>query len=97
MSGFIDQAEPVLDESREEMLRKQAIAAGSKTYFTGEPCIWGHVAPRYVSNSRCTNCRQMSQARKAETEGRLFKTRRKRLARNVGSSFGMAAGKPSWA
>lgn len=36
--------------------RAEAIAAGSKTYFTGVPCNQGHIAPRYVNKSRCVVC-----------------------------------------
>lgn len=36
--------------------RAEAIATGSKTYFTGIPCAKGHVAPRYVNKYLCTVC-----------------------------------------
>lgn len=37
------------------MTRKAAIEAGSKTYFTGKPCLNGHVAVRYVGPG-CSQC-----------------------------------------
>ncbi len=36
--------------------RKQALAAGEKYYFTGEPCKRKHVSPRAVSSGGCTEC-----------------------------------------
>lgn len=33
--------------------RKEAKAAGLKHYFTGDPCKYGHVNERLVSNRRC--------------------------------------------
>ena len=35
--------------------RKEAVAAGAKFYFTGEPCVRGHVALRKVKGS-CVEC-----------------------------------------
>jgi 5-methylcytosine-specific restriction endonuclease McrA len=34
----------------------QAIEAGLKRYFTGEPCRRGHVAPRTTANKACVQC-----------------------------------------
>lgn len=30
--------------------------AGLKHYFTGKPCKYGHIGPRYVSTWRCVKC-----------------------------------------
>jgi len=38
------------------MTRKQAIAAGKSTYWTGKPCKNGHVDWRYVLNWTCVTC-----------------------------------------
>ena len=38
------------------MTRAEAKAAGEKYYFTGVPCIYGHVAPRQTANGGCTVC-----------------------------------------
>lgn len=38
--------------------REEAIERGLKTYFTGEPCKYGHVAERRVDNSGCLECRR---------------------------------------
>jgi len=36
--------------------KKEALAQGLKTYYTGKPCVRGHVAARMVSNSTCVVC-----------------------------------------
>ena len=36
--------------------RKDAKVAGVKLFFTGEPCIRGHIAERFVSNGSCYDC-----------------------------------------
>lgn len=36
--------------------RKEALAKGLKTYFTGNPCSKGHVAERYVNGWGCLEC-----------------------------------------
>lgn len=36
--------------------RDKAIALGQKVYWTGKPCVNGHVDFRYVKHNRCTQC-----------------------------------------
>jgi hypothetical protein len=36
--------------------RDEAIIFGLKRYFTGEPCKYGHIDERMVSNWRCNTC-----------------------------------------
>lgn len=36
--------------------RKLAIANDKKIYFTGKPCLKGHIDNRYVKGSRCVSC-----------------------------------------
>lgn len=45
--------------------REQARSAGMTRYFTGVPCMRGHIAERHVSNTRCVECHRekASQAR----------------------------------
>jgi hypothetical protein len=38
------------------LLREAARSRGEKRYFTGQPCIAGHVAQRAVSNGTCVEC-----------------------------------------
>lgn len=43
-------------EPREIISKEQAIERGLIKYFTGEPCVNGHVCERYVSNDFCFEC-----------------------------------------
>lgn len=36
--------------------RKEASELGLKKYFTGKPCLRGHVSQRYMRDRRCTEC-----------------------------------------
>lgn len=36
--------------------RYEAKALGRKRFFTGQPCLRGHEAPRYTSNGACVEC-----------------------------------------
>ena len=38
------------------MKRREAKALGLKTYFTGKPCAYGHIADRYTTNFTCLEC-----------------------------------------
>lgn len=44
---------------RARRVKAEAIAAGKKWYFTGEPCIYGHIADRLVSNGKCRECNRL--------------------------------------
>ncbi len=48
---------------RAARLRKEAKAKGRKWYFTGEPCIYGHVKDRLVSNGKCRECNRQDSER----------------------------------
>jgi 5-methylcytosine-specific restriction endonuclease McrA len=37
--------------------RQEAIAVGATHYFTGKPCIRGHILPRHTSTKGCPACR----------------------------------------
>jgi hypothetical protein len=51
--------------------RKEAKEAGLTRYFTGKPCIHGHVAPRLVSNKTCIECdRLRKQAKRAKASAK---------------------------
>lgn len=44
------------DWSRLPFSRSEAIRLGVRHYFTGKPCMHGHVAPHRASDYRCTVC-----------------------------------------
>src|SRR6266851_1515256 len=48
---------------RARRLRKEANALGRKWYFTGEPCIYGHIEDRLVSNGKCRECNRLDSER----------------------------------
>jgi 5-methylcytosine-specific restriction endonuclease McrA len=56
--------------------RKEARAQGLKYFFTGQPCIHGHIVKRFVSSRNCAEClrlykrkrRQNSELRAQERE-----------------------------
>lgn len=52
--------------------RKEAQLLGAKYYFTGEPCIRGHIAPRKTKGS-CTMCIKEDTARQYEHRKEYFK------------------------
>lgn len=43
-------------DNNEVVTRQEAQAAGVTRYYTGKPCIRGHVAMRLTSNGRCIEC-----------------------------------------
>lgn len=45
------------------MTRKEAKAAGKRTYFSGIPCKRGHVAERRTDSGTCLICHRMGSAR----------------------------------
>ena len=53
---FACQAENDADSAPRIISRKDAIALGFVTYFTGKPCKHGHIAEKRVDNGRCVCC-----------------------------------------
>lgn len=41
--------------------KQEAIAKNIKHYFTGEPCLYGHISIRLVSSGGCVECSKISQ------------------------------------
>ncbi|WP_175712185.1 hypothetical protein [Burkholderia ambifaria] len=58
--------------------RKDAAARGHVRYFTGKPCIAGHVAERYTRNGGCVECV------KAKVAAYVRKRRRKAVRTSEG-------------
>lgn len=60
--------------------RKEGIEKLSSLYFTGKKCKNGHLAERYVSNRRCTQCAKHGYAHNTKAwlqtpEGKLRKAK----------------------
>ena len=51
--------------------RKEAMANCKATYFTGRPCVNGHVAQRLTKTGECTECRSMPKRRSADNQRRM--------------------------
>ena len=45
-----------LEGARRTAIRQAAIDAGESTYYTGEPCKWGHLSHRRVDDKNCIEC-----------------------------------------
>lgn len=45
-------------------IRKAAKLAGQRNYFTGEPCEFGHIAPRQTANGVCRECHRIRGAQR---------------------------------
>jgi 5-methylcytosine-specific restriction endonuclease McrA len=65
---------------REIMTCAEARAKGLKTYFTGKPCKWGHIANRNVGNGTCHECTKL--ADKPRRGPREAKKRAERIAKH---------------
>lgn len=63
---------------------KEARERGLSRYFTGKPCIRGHVSERRTSDRCCCRCgfEKVKAYQKTET-GRQVKNRQKRIARST--------------
>lgn len=62
--------------------RSEAKAAGSKHYFTGKPCINGHLARKFTSNGSCEPCELQRTQRWRETPENKEKVRAGNRARD---------------
>jgi hypothetical protein len=52
--------------------RKEALAKGSSWYYTGKPCVNGHVTKRLASNGYCYECSRCHASKwKADNPARL--------------------------
>lgn len=65
---------------RQIMSRQVALAIGSKRYFTGQPCIRGHIADRFTVNKLCDGCRAENARRRyyADVDATRAKNRESR-------------------
>lgn len=66
---------------KRKTIRQQAIDRGLKHYFTGKPCVHGHVCERFVSSSGCKKCGQESRW-KIENRDLVIKSRRENYKKN---------------
>ena len=51
----------------------EARKSGEHKYFTGNPCKYGHIAPRYAHNGQCIQCGKLAGSAARDTpEGKLY-------------------------
>lgn len=48
--------------------RKEAKEKGFPRYFTGKPCVHGHVAERYTCNKTCVECESIRKQKARATK-----------------------------
>jgi len=65
---FACQAENDADSAPQIISRKDAIALGFMTYFTGKPCKHGHIAERRTDNCGCEICAKINTKKHGLTE-----------------------------
>lgn len=61
-----------------QLSRSEAREAGKTHYFTGKPCVNGHISTRYVSTQACAEC---NSSRSEQKKDWYKKNRNKTLAR----------------
>lgn len=55
--------------------RKEAKEIGLTKYFTGKPCLRGHIAERYVGCGKCTDCQAIYLQKYREKNRELYLSR----------------------
>ncbi|MBC5790661.1 hypothetical protein [Providencia sp. JUb39] len=56
--------------------RKEAAVKGLSRFYTGKPCVHGHVAERFVSNGVCVECAAKHAANYRESVNSILKQAR---------------------
>jgi 5-methylcytosine-specific restriction endonuclease McrA len=59
--------------------RKEARKAGLKHYFTGMPCIKGHVAKRFATSAGCEECAAVHTAARRAKNPEIYRKRQREL------------------
>jgi len=75
------------------MRRREAIATGVKSYFTGKPCPKGHIAHRFTASSGCVICVKRAKRKWAESNPEKTKAYTKKYLPRVDKIKKRAYGK----
>ena len=75
----------VFSRKKKKVSRQYAIEHNLPRYFTGKPCINGHIAERYTKKTNCTECAKIKKAKQREN-------RKSRLASSGKNTY--STGKP---
>ena len=76
--------------------RPDAKSSGLTFYFTGRPCIRGHIASRIVANKTCYECFKAAQKRYVSNNPEARKARQDRHAAKVGKEVLRASSRKSY-
>lgn len=63
-------------KNKKIMTRMEAINSAKDVYFTGKPCIHGHVVNRYTSTGHCIECLRL----RGLAERQMIKQMREQVA-----------------
>lgn len=74
--------------------RREAKARGLRAFFTGRPCIRGHVSPRSVSTGHCNRCRADAQEARRQADPEAEKQRMRDYIAREGDNW--AARSKAW-
>lgn len=68
--------------------RSEALAKGFVRFFTGKPCVHGHVTERYTRNKACLGCSRTRDIKRHKERPEKFRAgmRRRHLFREYGLS-----------
>ena len=58
--NYVPKFRPVEDKTTLPTTKDTAIELGAKRYFTGTPCIYGHMAARYTNGGVCCECTRLT-------------------------------------
>lgn len=61
-----------MDRTSEIITRKQAKERGLDYYFTGKPCVHGHLTFKWTINATCSECKKSNQKRYYEGDKDTF-------------------------
>lgn len=61
--------------------KREAEARGEKLYFTGKPCVRGHISPRNVAGGMCRECHRENARQRIEQNPQAHRDQVKRSRR----------------
>ena len=64
----------------DKITRQAAIDRGLRRFFTGKPCLHGHIAERYTLQGQCCECQKLGSAGYKEEIKQRLKAARMRIA-----------------
>lgn len=59
--------------------KELAVSEGLKRYFTGDPCVRGHLSERYVKDGKCVECIRLKNAKNRAVKAEYYRIYRSEL------------------